>query len=477
MIDTANWSAWCIRPEYLEGLLNDPNTLARLRAAVESPEALSAVRGGKTSDDKGYRVVDGVAVIPVVGPLAKRMSYMLWVMGGLTFSKMADMIYDAVDDPQVEAIVLDVDSPGGTVSGTDAFAEAIAAASAFKPVVSFANGCMCSAAYWSASASGSVIVERTASVGSIGVIMVHADFSKMDERFGVKVTVLSAGKYKAVGNEYAPLSDEDRAILQGELDAIYNIFISAVAQHRGVADEKVKSDMAEGRVFIGQAAVDAGLADRVGNLQTAIDAARNLALQVSRGELILPITSTGAASPNKEQKIMTVNNRDKMIVAPTTVAELEAAFPDLAQALRSEGAQAVDTKPAADAERARVMGLVTVHFGAEAGAQFDKVVSTGVTQEQYKAIVGDKAPGAAQATVVQGKDEILAGLTGSGAGNPGADNGSQGLNSGGKDYLSLVDEHMAVFKCTKIDAMKAVMKKNPAAHEAFIQKANGQSVN
>ena len=474
MIDTANWSPWGIRPDYMEGLLNDPNFAARLKdmADIEAAGEMQAAAGRSGANDKGYKILDGVAVIPVTGPLSKRMSFLTWIMGGRTFGQLSEMIYDAVEDPEVDAIVMDVDSPGGTVSGTDAFAEVIAAAAAIKPVVAFANGCMCSAAYWTASATSKVITERTAAVGSIGVIMVHADFSKLDERYGVKYTVLTAGKYKAVGNDVNPLSDEDRAVLQAELDALYAIFVDAVAAHRGVSSDTVRTGMADGRVFIGRAAVDAGLADAVGNLQTAIDAARDMAAQVYAGALALPVntSSTGATPPEKEQLIM--DSKKKMITAPTTVAELEAALPELAQALRDAGAASVDAGPIVRAECERVLGLARIHFGADAGGRFAEIVDSGLTEAQYKAVCGDTNPGLPKAGAIKGKEEILDGLKGSGAANPGADNGAENSDAGGKDFMSLVEEHMAVFKVGKLEALQAVMQKNPKAHAAYLKSVN-----
>jgi signal peptide peptidase SppA len=472
MMDAFEWWAWAIRPEYMESLLNDPSFESKLQSAIDNPEAMAAV-AGRTDGEKGYDVIDGVAVISIAGPMAKRMSFMLWLMGGITFGQISDAIYQAVDDPGVDAIVLNMDSPGGTVSGTDAFAETVATAAAIKPVVSFANGCMCSATYWSGSAASMVMAERTASVGSIGVVYVHKDVSKAAESAGIKFTVLTAGKYKATGNNYAPLPDADREVLQGELDAIYNIFISSVADHRGVDEETVKKNMADGRVFIGAAALDAGLVDGIGNLDAAIEAAREMAARVDDGTLSLPIPN-GAMPPKKEQSMDP--NKKNMIAAPTTVAELTAALPDLAKALRDEGAQTVDITALAKAEGERLLGLVAVHFGAEACEKFSQVVATGVTEAQYKAIVGDSAPGKPVAAGVKDKDQILAALENSGADNPGADNGGEG-KGGDKDFMSLVEEHMAVFKVTKSQAIEAQMKKNPKAHEAYLNRMNSSAVN
>ena len=469
MIDSANWSPWAIRPEYLESIINDPKIWKRMDEAAGSDAAAAAVRAGRSSDDKPYRVHDGVAVIPISGPLSKRMSFFTWLLGGRTFAQIAAMIDEALQDPDVEAIVLDVDSPGGTVSGTDALAEAIAAANAQKPVVAYANGCMCSAAYWIASAAGMIVAERTAMVGSIGVIMVHADYSRADDRAGVKFTVLTAGKYKAVGNDFNPLSDEDRAVLQCELDKIYGIFIDAVAAQRATDPDRVRTDMADGRVFIGDDALSAGLVDGIGNLQSAIDAARELIGRGSEGPLGLPL-STGATPPAKEQQVMTDKANKKMIAAPATVDELAAALPELAAALREQGAKAVDVQGAVQAESDRIMGLVQVHFGAEAAQKFAGIVSTGVTVDQYKAICGDSAPGQPKADSVQGKEELLAALKNSGPGNPGADNGTAA--AGDKDFPALVAEYKTAHKCSLFDAQAAVIKAYPAAHEAYLKSVN-----
>ncbi len=469
MIDNANWSPWAIRPEYLESIINDPKMWARMDEAAGSEAATAAIFAGRSSDDRPYRVQDGVAVIPIVGPLSKRMSFFTWLLGGHTFAQIAAMIAEAGEDPDVEAIVLDVDSPGGTVSGTDGLTEAISAANAAKPVVAYANGCMCSAAYWVSSAAAMIVAERTAMVGSIGVIMVHADYSRADDRAGVKFTVLTAGKYKAVGNDYNPMSDEDRAVLQAELDKIYGIFVGTVASQRGTEAARVKSEMADGRVFIGDDALAAGLVDGIGNLQSAIDAARDLAERVSEGTLELPI-STGATPPAKEQYVMTDKANKKMIAAPATVDELAAALPELAQALRDQGAQSVDVNAAVQAETGRIMGLVEVHFGAQAAEKFTGIVTTGVTVAQYTAICGDSAPGQPQAGNIQGKDEILAALKNTGPENPGADNGTAA--AGEKDFLALVNEYKAAHKCGLFDAQASIIKAYPDAHEAYLKSVN-----
>src|SRR5215467_6271108 len=120
----------------------------------------------------------------------------------------------AAANPDVSAIVLDVDSPGGTVAGTPETAAAVRRAAEVKPVVAVANSLAASAAYWIASQASSLVVGPSADVGSIGVISAHIDRSKMLEDMGLRVTVVSAGRYKAEGNPFAPLSDEAKANMQ-----------------------------------------------------------------------------------------------------------------------------------------------------------------------------------------------------------------------------------------------------------------------
>ena len=128
-----------------------------------------------------------------------------------------------------------------------------------------------------------MIVERTTDVGSIGVLYVHWDTSKEDEMYGWKRTLITAGEFKGVGNDIEPLSDRDRGVIQSELDTIYDIFIETVARNRGVSTETVLKDMANGRVFIGQHAVDAGLADKTGTFEDALEAAVDLKTVAVRG--------------------------------------------------------------------------------------------------------------------------------------------------------------------------------------------------
>ena len=278
--DFSKGSLWAIHPKSLNKMLD---TLPNLKDLGK--EAINFTPEPKERDD--FLLRDGVAIIPVTGVLSKRMTFWSWLFGGSSYIALAEIYSSALNDPDVEGILLDMDTPGGTVNGVEAFGNLVYASREVKPVAAFGNGMITSAGYWIASATKKIIVEQTTDVGSIGVLMVHQDWSKFDDKMGIKRTVLSSGKYKALGNDSEPLSDLARETFQQELDYIYTQFVDVVARNRGVDSQAVIDNMADGRVFIGQQAVDAGLADMTGSLETAIGAVQSL-IESSRKYFFIP---------------------------------------------------------------------------------------------------------------------------------------------------------------------------------------------
>jgi signal peptide peptidase SppA len=272
------------------------------------------------NEPKSYDVIDGVAVLRIEGVMAKRANLFMQISGGTSTEIAARELRDALDDPEVHSIILEIDSPGGTVDGTQALGDLVVAARQTKPIVALANGCMCSAAYWVGSAASKVyIADRTTNVGSIGVVATHVDVSKAEEQSGYKTTEITAGKYKRSASEYAPLTEDGRATIQERVDYLYSIFVGAVAKQRGVSEEKVLQDMADGRVFIGEQAIAAGLVDGVSTLDALIRQLNEN--RAGAAQTIPSATSKGTAmSLTREQ--------------------IEAAAPDLVKAFRAEGAAA-----------------------------------------------------------------------------------------------------------------------------------------
>lgn len=223
------------------------------------------------NENQRYQIVDGVAVLPIEGVIAKRMNLFMQISGGTSSELAARDLRDALADPAVHSIILAIDSPGGTVDGTQTLADTVRAGRDVKPIVTLASGTMASAAYWIGSAAqAAYITESTTIVGSIGVVASHSDVSKAEAARGVKTTEIYAGQFKRIASSYAPLTDAGRQSIQDQVDYTYSLFVSAVAENRGVSESRVLNGMADGRVFIGQQAIDAGLVDGITTLEALV---------------------------------------------------------------------------------------------------------------------------------------------------------------------------------------------------------------
>lgn len=229
--------------------------------------------GAECNDDEwayGYQIISGAAVIPVFGTLIQRGSWLSSMSGLTSYGWIREEVAAAADDSNVSAIVLEIDSPGGEVSGAFDLADFIRATreQSGKPIVAVANEAAFSAAYLIAAACDRIVLPRTAGVGSIGVIALHCDMSAADKMAGLKVTAVYAGERKNDFTPHAPLSTEARAALQTEIDRVYGLFAGTVARFRGIAETAVRAT--EAGLLFADDAVDAGLADQIGTLDDAI---------------------------------------------------------------------------------------------------------------------------------------------------------------------------------------------------------------
>ena len=232
--------------------------------------ALEMAAQGKQSkpQDRNYSVKNGIAEILIEGTLSKRMGMMQALSGGTSYANIQSQIKKAEADSSVKGIFYDYSSPGGNVDGMFTTADVIF--NTKKPSLSFANGLMASAAYIMGSGADYVVAsDRSAEIGSLGVVAIHFDKSKMYEKEGIKPTVFSAGKYKALGNPYEELTDKDAAHLQGNLDYMYSLAVNTVARNRNVSVKELTSLGAD--VFIGEQAINAGMADSIMTRDQAIE--------------------------------------------------------------------------------------------------------------------------------------------------------------------------------------------------------------
>jgi signal peptide peptidase SppA len=241
---------------------------AEIRAAIgDAPEAAAARRAQVAQASGG-----SVKIIPIYGVLTHRAYAATSVSQSLTsVEALAREFKAAAADPSVSAIVMDIDSPGGSVFGVQELADVLASVRSVKPLVAVANNTAASAAYWLAAQANEVVVTPSGMVGSIGVIVPHADMSAAYEKLGVKKEYITYGKYKAEGNDTGPLDAEARANLQEMVDAYGAAFTKAVSKGRQVPIDTVRGEaFGQGRMKLAADAVASGMADSIGTLEEVV---------------------------------------------------------------------------------------------------------------------------------------------------------------------------------------------------------------
>ncbi len=380
LIDIMN-APWAITPAMLHEIRGIYET--HLRGEKIDITAIEAHLGRSLNNEtKDYEVVNGVAVISAVGAIAKRMNLFSKISGGVSTEMLGNQIMHAIEDNEVKAIILEIDSPGGTVDGTFDLSNKIFEMRGNKPIVAFSNGLMASAAYAIGSAADEIYISgQTTMVGSIGVVSTHVDISQAEQKFGQKTTEITAGKYKRIASQYEPLSAEGRADIQASVDYLYSVFVEQVATFRAVPVSTVLDDMADGRMFIGQQAIDAGLVDGVSSLdeliadlsmglmpsskQTRAGAAHNLndtehkgneiSFDDSTSNLLVKIEDNLNKSDLKlkGENIMSENNQE------ITTGYVSEHYPEVAEAFRAEGSEDARAE-GANEERERIQAVLNV---------------------------------------------------------------------------------------------------------------------
>lgn len=210
-----------------------------------------------------------IAVIPVHGALLPRGGRGLFGMGA-GMDALRSQLRQFANDGDIAAIVLDIDSPGGTVAGTVETAAEVKAAAQKKPVIAVANTLAASAAYWIGSQASEFVSAPSADVGSIGAMAMHVDLSSALSSMGIKVTMIRSAPYKNEASPFAPLSAEALTHYQGRVDEAGNDFIRAVADGRKVTQTKVREGFGQGRVYGAREAMSRGMVDRVATLDDVV---------------------------------------------------------------------------------------------------------------------------------------------------------------------------------------------------------------
>lgn len=260
---------WLITPDALEQIVQiasreqlDPELAALIRAERDARPSALAARAGQPLDGAAYTSVrDGVAIVPVVGPIFRYADFFTSFSGGTTTEHLAQDIGLALTDPSVAAVLLSIDSPGGEAGGIHELAAQIRAGTQQKPIVAYVEDYGASAAYWLASACDAVVCDATAALGSIGVVLAVPNPDKADARRIEIVSSQSPRKRPNVATEAG------RSQLQQYADDLAAVFVATVAQYRGVDESTVLAQFGAGGLLVGQKAVDAGMADRLGSFE------------------------------------------------------------------------------------------------------------------------------------------------------------------------------------------------------------------
>ncbi|RLJ20790.1 peptidase s49 [bacterium endosymbiont of Escarpia laminata] len=258
----------------------------------------------------GYRVVDDVGVIDVFGVLAHRGGMKAdssWILG---YQQIARMFEAALADADVQAIVLNMDSPGGEVGGVFDLADQIYSARGIKPIHAVAGNLSASASYLLSSAASEISITSTGWAGSIGVVMRHVDMSAALEKEGLSITHIYAGSHKVDGHPFAALPEDVRGQYQAEIDKLYGMFTGAVSRYRNISEEAVRGT--EAQVFMGDRAVEQRLADRVETPDQLIQRLSGQHRQAS--------THRVSARNPKEQSTMSEQDKEKVAAAETETA-------------------------------------------------------------------------------------------------------------------------------------------------------------
>lgn len=222
-----------------------------------------------TGRPKGYRRHGNVGIVSITGELVTRGAWLGASSGLTSYEGIVEQVRGAAEDPAVDTIVLDIDSPGGEALGMTDTARTIRALAGEKRMVAVVNALAASAGYGLATAASEIVINESGVAGSIGVVILHLDRSAQMDELGVKATLIHAGAMKTVGNPFEPLSERDRSVLQAEVDTVMNGFVGLVTDHRpSLTAEAVRAQ--EAGIFFGADAVAAGLADRVGTFEDVI---------------------------------------------------------------------------------------------------------------------------------------------------------------------------------------------------------------
>lgn len=419
---------WAMMPDALETMVGIA------RRENESPEAVAAKLGRPLQNTRTVSVRDGVAIVPVTGPIFRYANLFTEISGATSLEVLAREFNAAVNDPGIKAVVLEMDTPGGQASGIAEFAQQVRAAG--KPVIAYVDGMAASAGYWIASAASEIVTSQTGEVGSIGAVVGMRTTKYADE-----IEIVSSQSPKKRPDV---TTDEGRLQIQQRIDALAQVFVDNVAEYRGVTSEKVLAEFGQGDMRMGEEAVRLGMADRVSTLEEVI---AGLAGSTMKGGSHAMATEP-QAKPAAE----------KPDITREYLAEHHA---DILQAVENDAAQA-----ATDKERKRVQGIMATPLAHVYDGLMAEAIADGKSPEQFAVAILAAEDKSRTDTFAAHKKDASKPVE-EPADPAGGDPKAKG------DFEALVEAKMAEANLTRGKATAAVAREHPEAHAAWIKKING----
>lgn len=287
---------WAIRSEIAAHVQDEVkrNGLSALESLTQRGRFAALRRRAMEDEDYGERPraarsrvnnQSGVAIIQVTNALTQRGGFDSATCEAFqSTDEINQAVQVALADPKVDSILMEFDSPGGSTGGVVEAWDTIRQGRKSKPIVAHVNGDCASAAYWLASACSEIWITPSGMAGSIGVFMMHVDYSAVLEAEGVKITFISAGEYKVEGNPYEAMSKETLSYLQSIVDDFYGQFTTSVARGRSrngntVSVDTVRSEYGKGRMLLAKAALAQGMVDQIGTFDEALRRASRMGIE------------------------------------------------------------------------------------------------------------------------------------------------------------------------------------------------------
>ena len=376
----------------------DPGVM-RPAAAVGRWESRDRERGS------GMLIDGGVGILPITGSLVHRGTWIGTSSGLQSYDGIAQQLRMAAEDDRIKSVLLDLNTYGGEAGGVADLAAEIRDLSAVKPVRAMINDAAASAGYWMAAAASDISITETGIAGSIGVVLTHQDITDAAAKAGVKITQIHAGANKLLGSPFKALSEADTAALQESVDELYSLFVARVDAYRG---GRADARATEARIYRGQAAVAAGLADQVTTGRALL------------AEMQAEVANRGKGRTTRGNTTMSNDPKVGADAAVYTEAQMTTAKASQFEAGKREGATA---------ERARAKTILTSENakGREELANH-LAFDTALDADQAVSLLG-KSP-KAEATPVKPASKLDAAIAASG-GSPkvGSEEGADGEES------------------------------------------------